>query len=170
MVILQRKVCFLFRWPSLAAWASCPLRSWHKLIFLCGRAIKRQSINQSIYSGSKFSPANSNQTGVAWPPRTLQCLWGTTSVVSHEPILASCSKSDAFDVVYTVTHVQCSLHALFLHDWITAMRHIQVCLVVISMVCRPSKMLLLGSYWARESFITWHHCYVKDTGFRSSTV
>jgi len=33
------------RWPSLTAWASFPPRSWHKLTYLCWRAVK-QSINQ----------------------------------------------------------------------------------------------------------------------------
>jgi len=44
------------------------------------------------------------------------------------------------------------------------------CLVAISTVCRPYRMLLLGSSRVPESSITWHHYFVKVTGSRLSIV
>jgi len=90
----------------------------------------------------------------------------TTSVVSRQPVLESCGKSDAIGVVYPVAMlITCFVFARL--DYCNAI--LRLCLVCdLDRLQAVRNAAVIGSYRAPERLTTWHRCNVKDTGFRSS--
>jgi len=93
-------------------------------------------------------------------------LWNTitqdiTSCTNIDHLLASANVFYPFlSFFLDYANVQCLLRASFSHGWITAMRCSLVCLIVISTVCRPYRMLLSGwsprlKVWSRCTTFTW---------------